>query len=109
MIINLSSKFELFAVQCKKIAQNLQTIVEIKSYPEYGWASIAFMTNKFGGLYVNLHYDLNTNEVVNWYGEKNERRISDISFLSYFVKEERDKMLSKRNMKKITALINAEY
>lgn len=101
--------FESFSNLCKEIANNLHTMCEVKEYPEYGWAAIAFMTDKFGGTYVNLHYDLKTNEVVNWYGHKDERRINDLSFLSYFVKEEMKKEISKRNLSQVYEMVNDEY
>lgn len=105
----MATTFESFVKQCKEIANNLQTIIDVKEYPQYGWAAIAFMTDKFGGTYVNLHYDLKTNEVVNWYGHKDERRINDLSFLSYFVKEEMKKEISRRNLSQVYELVNAEY
>ncbi len=101
--------FDNFVNLCKEIANNLQTICEVKEYKEYGWAAIAFMTDKFGGTYINLHYDLQTNEIVNWYGQKNAREIKDISFLSYFVKEEMEKELKSRDLNKVYEMVNAEY
>ncbi len=105
----MTTIFDNFVKQCKEIAKNLQTIIEVKEYPQYGWAAIAFMTDNFGGTYVNLHYDLKTNKIVNWYGSKDAREINDISFLSYFVKEEMKKEISKRNLTQVYELINAEY
>lgn len=105
----MTTTFENFVKQCKEIAKNLQTIVEVKEYAQYGWAAIAFITDKFGGTYVNLHYDLNTNKVVNWYGHKDAREINDISFLSYFVNAEMKKELARRDLNKVYEMVNAEY
>ena len=101
--------FENFVSVCKEIANNLQTICEVKEYPEYGWAAIAFMTDKFGGTYINLHYDFQTNEIVNWYGHKDAREIKDISFLSYFVKNEMEKEMKARDLNAVYNMVNAEY
>lgn len=105
----MATNYETFVQVCKDIANNLHTMIEVKEYKEYGWASIAFMTDKFGGVYVHLHYDLKTNKVVNWYGQKNEQEVNDISFLSYFVKSERDKLLQKRDLNEIYEQVNSEY
>ncbi len=101
--------FDYFVSICKEIANNLQTMCEVKEYTEYGWAAIAFMTDKFGGTYINLHYDLQTNEIVNWYGHKNARKIEDISFLSDFVRDEMNKELKARDLSAVCDMINAEY
>lgn len=98
-----------FVEQCKTIAKNLETMVEIKECQQCGWAVVAFMTDKFGGTYVNLHYDLNTGKITNWYGHKDARDINDVSFLSYFIREERDKMLAARNLQEIYERLNEEY
>ena len=104
-----NENFVNFVNICKEIANNLQTICEVKEYAEYGWAAIAFMTDKFGGTYINLHYDLQTNKIVNWYGHKDAREIKDVSFLSYFVRDEMNKELKSRNLNAIHEMVNAEY
>lgn len=101
--------FELFVSICKKIAIVLDTICEVKEYKEYGWAGIAFMTDKFGGDYINLHYDIKTNKVVNWFGTKDAKEITDIKDFLNFVKKERDSMLASRNMEEVAELINEQY
>lgn len=106
------SKFENFVALCKSIAAELETIVEIdnEQYIEkYGWAGIAFMTDKFGGVYINLHYDMKTNKVVNWFGTKEAQEITDINTFPQFVKKERDSMLASRNMEEVAELINEQY
>ncbi len=84
-------------------------MVEISDQSRYGWMSIAFMTDKFGGTYIHLHYDLHNNKVVNWFGTKDAREINDIGFLSYFVKDEMNKELARRDLKKVYEMINAKY
>ena len=104
---NLS--FNDFVNTCKTIATNLDTMVEIKEYSNYGWGQVSFMTDKFGGTYVCLHFDMKTGKVINWFGHKDAREINDLSFLSYFVKNEMEKMLKARNLKEIYNQINNEY
>ena len=101
--------FNEFANICKTIANNLQTMVKISDQSKYGWMSVSFMTDNFGGTYVHLHYDLNTGKVINWFGSKDAREINDISFLSYFVKSEMEKMIKARDQKEIYDFINDEY
>ena len=54
---------------CNEIADRLQTNVKQVDYPQYRFSDILFYTDPFGGTYVCLHYDYNTGEIVNWYGE----------------------------------------
>lgn len=103
------NNFNEFAKVCKEIAKNLNTMVEVTNYWEYGWGQVAFMTDPFGGTYMCLHYDMKTGQVTNWYGTKDERRVNDIPGLSYYVKDEMKKMLKARNLEKVSELINAEY
>lgn len=108
-MIQPTDNLQEFVKVCKTIGNNLNTIVDVKDYSQYGWGQVSFMTDRFGGVYVCLHYDMNTKEVVNWYGEKSERRINDISNLSYFVKDEMKKALKERNLDKVYERINEEY
>lgn len=105
----MNTNFNDFANICKTIANNLQTMVEVNDYSEYGWGQVAFMIDKFGGTYVCLHFDMKTGKVTNWFGHKDAREINDISFLSYFVKSEMKKMLKARNLGIISEYINSEY
>ena len=104
-----TTSFNDFANTCKTIANNLQTMVEVNDYSEYGWGQVAFMTDKFGGTYVCLHFDMKTGKVTNWFGHKDAREINDISFLSYFVKSEMQKMLKARDMEALSEFINSQY
>lgn len=105
----MNTNYLIFVMDCENIARELHTIIEAKKYEKYGWASIAFMTDKFGGVYVHLHYDLNTNKVVNWYGMKNETEITDLQQLKELVRVERDKLLKERDMESIYEQVNNEY
>ena len=62
--VTTSMNFNELTNICKNIASDLHTMVEIDDYKEYGWAAIAFMTDKFGGTYINLHFDHKTGEVI---------------------------------------------
>lgn len=101
--------FSDFANTCKIIANNLHTMVEVKDYSQYGFGKVAFMTDKFGGTYVFLHFDMETGHITNWYGHPEAREINDLSFLSYFVKSEMEKMLKSRDLEEISDRINTEY
>lgn len=104
------TKFNQFAAVCKEIANDLHTIVEVREYSEYGWGQVAFMTDHFGGIYVCLHYDMETGKVTNWYGMKMAKELShNYSELYNLVKHEMKKMLKDRDLKEIGELVNAEY
>lgn len=105
----MNTTYLTFVMDCENIAKELHTMMEAKKYDKYGWASIAFMTDKFGGVYVHLHYDLNTNKVVNWYGFKDETEITDLQQLKGLVRVERDKLLKERDMYEIYEQVNNEY
>jgi hypothetical protein len=105
----MKTNFETFANECKQIAKELHTIMDAKKYDRYGWASIAFMTDKFGGVYVHLHYDINNNKVVNWFGTERETEITDLQQLKELVRVERDKLLKERDMESIYEQVNNEY
>lgn len=105
----VNTSFNEFANTCKEIAANLGTIVEVKEYKNYGWGQVSFKNDNFGGTYVCLHFDMKTNKVTNWYGSNHAREISDLSFLSYFVKSEMEKNLKERNQSKVYDMINEEY
>lgn len=104
------TKFNQFEAVCKEIANDLHTIVEVREYSEYGYGQVAFMTDHFGGIYVCLHYDMETGKVTNWYGMKMAKELShNYSELYNLVKHEMKKMLKARDLKEIGELINAEY
>ena len=105
----MNTTYLTFVMDCENIAKELHTMMEAKKYEKYGWASIAFMTDKFGGVYVHLHYDLNTNKVVNWYGMPYQTEITDLQQLKELVRVERDKLLKERDMESIYEQVNSEY
>ena len=105
----MNTTYLTFVMDCENIAKELHTIMDATMYDKYGWASVAFMTDKFGGVYVHLHYDLNTNKIVNWYGMKNEAEITDLQQLKELVRVEREKLLEERDMESIYEQVNSEY
>ena len=100
--------FNDFASLCKTIADNLHIMVEVKDYSKYGFGQASFMTDVFGGTFVCLHFDMKTCQITNWFGCEDERRINDIGFLSYFIKDEMKKMNNARNIEEINDRINEE-
>lgn len=94
---------------CKCLAAFLETLVEIREYKEYGWVSIVFMTDKFGGSYTNLHYDLGTGNLRKDFGTDKELDIDCLSTLYKVVKEDLEHMLEVRDLDYISECINDEY
>lgn len=107
--ITTTANFNEVVNICKSIADELNTMVEVDNYAEYGWASIAFMTDNFGGTYVNLHFDHKTGEIVNWYGSKNARKVENVAQLKMMVKYYMKKELKARNMSELADFINSQY
>lgn len=106
-MIRESYKELLFA--CKCLAAFLETHVDIKEYTEYGWTSIVFKTDNFGGSYTILHYDLGTGELRKDFGTDKELDIDRLSTLYKIVKEDLERELRERDFSKISELINDEY
>lgn len=104
----ITSFWELVDV-CSRIANELQTMIEVKEYPQYNWGGISFMTDKFGGTYVNLHYDYNTGVVTNWFGSEDAQEIYDEDQLRELVKREMNRMLQDRDLSYIYEMVNSEY
>ena len=94
---------------CKNLASELHTMMEVHEYTQYGWAAISFMTDKFGGTYVHLHYDLKTGVVTNWYGSDHARVVETLDQLRMMVKYYMKKMLKARDMKALSDFINEQY
>lgn len=101
--------YEIFEVFCEALAKNLHTIVECSRYDDYGWASVDFMTDKFGGGYAHFHYDLKTNVITYNFGYPDSKVINDISELPSLVKARRDYMLKARDMDGLYKFINDQY
>ena len=57
------NSFNELANICKIIAVGYNTMCEIKEYPQYDFAQICYMTDKFGGTYTILHYDYGTGKL----------------------------------------------
>ena len=94
---------------CENLANELHTMMEAREYAEFGWASICFETDKFGGTYVCLHYDLKTGVVTNWYGSEHARVIDTLDQLRMMVKYYMKKMLKSRDMNAVSDFINSQY
>jgi len=95
--------------QFKSIANKLHTLIEIRTYSKYGFKSISYMTDMFGGTYANFHIDLNTGVTTLDYGMTSETIIEDIDTLENTVKSRMDKMIEERDLEEIYNLINSEY
>lgn len=94
---------------CKCLAAFLETHVDIKEYEQYGWVSIVFKTDNFGGSYTNLHYDLGTGNLRKDFGTDKELDIDRLSTLYKVVKEDLEHMLKVRDLDYISECINDEY
>lgn len=94
---------------CKCLAAFLETHVDIKEYPEYGWVSICFKTDNFGGVYTILHYDLGTGELRKNFSTDKELDISRLCDLYRIVKEDLEHELKVRDFDYISECINAEH
>ncbi len=92
---------------CTQIACDFRTIVEVKNYPEYRWASICFMTDKFGGVYSILHFSHDTNVLTLNYGSKGERIINTEEELRMIVNQQRKAMLKARNFDDLADFLHA--
>lgn len=101
--------YELYVSICERIASDLHTMVQVRDYPQYGWASIAFMTDPFGGTYTHLHYDHATGEVINWYGSDNAQKIEDEAHLRKIVTQGLKYELAHRNLDEVYEAVNDEY
>lgn len=101
--------YELFCNFCKVVASRLHTMVEGHTYNDYGFASIAYMTDKFGGVYLMLHYDLESGKVIADYGSADEQEITSANQLCELVRARRDDMLEKRDMDGVYEFINSQY
>ena len=84
-------------------------MVEKHEYPNYGWGSVVFMTDKFGGVYANFHFDFATGKVVNWFGQKDEAEMPDFKTLEKTVVLAKAKLEKSRDLGKIYKMINDEY
>ena len=102
-----TANFNEFSNICKNIAAELDTIVKIKNYENYGFAQVSFMTDNFGGTYAIFKFDHKTKEV-KWYEFGNEKTISDEHQLRMFIKLNLNKMLEERDLDEIYNKINAE-
>lgn len=94
---------------CKCLATFLETHVVVKEYLEYGWVSIVFETDSFGGVYTNLHYDLGTGELRKDFGTDKELDIDRLSTLYQVVKKDLEHELEVRDFDALSDFINSQY
>jgi len=101
--------FSDFVDFCNSIANELHTIVENHLYEDYNFGNVSFMTDHFGGTYCNFHYDLLTNEIVDWYGSSHAYMMTSKDEFFKYIKEKMEHELSVRDLNKINKFINSEY
>ena len=102
------SNYYEFKNNCKKIAHDLHTMVEVREYNEYGFAAATFMTDKFGGAYANIIYDLGTSKVYDNFLKENNV-FENVESLTEHVDTQRKKMLLKRNLDEVYDFVNSQY
>ena len=107
--MNAKPSYQEMVSICEDIAKEYHTMFETQDYAEYGWASLSFMTDKFGGTYVHIHYDHKTGEMVNWFGHKNARKVENVEQLRMMVKYCMKKELKARDMHALSEFINSQY
>ena len=95
--------------QFKSIASKLHTLIDIKIYPKYGFSTVSYMTDMFGGTYAHFHIDLNTGETTIDYGAPQQLTINDIKDLEAIVESRMNDMIKNRDLNHIYELINSEY
>ena len=105
----IRERYEDLVFACKCLAAFLKTHVVIKEYREYGWVSIVFQTDNFGGCYTILHYDLGTGDLRKDFGTEKELDIDRLSTLYEIVKEDLEHELEVRDLSYVSEMINAEY
>lgn len=95
--------------QFKTVANKLHTLMDIKIYPEYGFSTVSYMTDMFGGTYAHFHIDLNTGVTTIDYGTPQVLTIENIKMLEEITESRMNKMLEDRDLNNIYKLINSEY
>lgn len=108
-VYGICRPFDKFVSLCQEIAREEDTMIEVKDYPKFGWAAISFMTDRFGGVYVHLHFDHKTRDIVNWYGHDGAVQLESVEQLKNLVRTEKEKLLKVRDLNKVYEMVNAEY
>lgn len=86
--VSLHGNLRDLVLLCNEIADRLQTNFKQIDYPQYRYSDLVFYTDPFGGTYVCLHYDYNTGEIVNWYGEDYATLINSQEQLEQLIERE---------------------
>ncbi len=103
------NSFGLFVSVCKLLAEKLHTLEEHTETPEYNWGQVAFMTDKFGGVYAIFNFDTRTNEVTFMKGHPEQEQVTSLEQLIKLIKTTRKRMEKVRDLKAVGQMINAEY
>lgn len=103
------NSFGLFVSVCKLLAEKLHTLEEHTESPEYNWGQVAFMTDKFGGVYAIFNFDTRTNEVTFMKGHPEQEQVTSLEQLIKLIKTTRKRMEKVRDLKAVSQMINAEY
>lgn len=103
--------FEEVCDICRAIAREQHTKINIHDYPEYNWASIVFMTDKFGGCYLDLHWEHPTQKLILWrHCKKRAREVTSVSQLktlvSYYRRKEEKVRFADNSL---SDFINSQY
>jgi len=105
----LFNSFSDFVNWCKIYADNIHTMMEWHTYSEYQFGTVAFMTDKFGGVYCNFNYDFTTGKIINWLGMSIEHEaVSEQDLRNEILTRKREEE-SKRDLNEISDMINSEY
>lgn len=99
--------FKGFKNDCEWIAKNAHCIVEVRNYEQYGWWGASFMTDMFGGCFVNICRKLD-GTMYNHIHSKDEAIVANMAELSTLVKNEVEKAYKTRNLEEICEMINKE-
>jgi len=103
------NSFGLFVSVCKLIAQDMHTLEEHTECTEYHWGQVAFMTDKFGGVYAIFNFDTRTNDVTYMKGHPEEEPVTSLEQLIKLTNTARRRLEKVRDLKAVSAMINAEY
>ena len=100
--------FNKFTEFCKKVANEQNTMVEFKEYPEYRFGTASFMTDKFGGTYCHFKFDYDTLEIIDDFDAK-ITHYTTIGDIVNHITEHRKNEEELRDLDYIYESINAEY
>lgn len=102
--------FDVFADVCMAIAKVAQTMCEVDESPldKYGFGSVFFMTDKFGGVYCNFIFDDAERRVYDRYKSKDQVEIRTWGELAKRIGEQKRHMESVRDLDALADFINSQ-